>query len=124
MRLAIVGSRGFNDYDLMRSIIPDILISSGQLNHSIVSGGAKGADTLAEMFAQEYMLPITLFYPEWDKYGKSAGMIRNRQIVDYCNGLVAFWDGKSKGTANSIELAKEKGKLIKIIYYLEDKNAS
>lgn len=78
----------------------------------IISGGAKGADSLAKRYAIEHSIPIREHLPNWELHGKSAGYIRNKQIVDDCDFLVAFWNKKSKGTANSITLAEEAGKLV------------
>jgi len=78
-------------------------------------GGAKGADTLASIYAKEHNIPIIVYKPNWKKYGRSAGIIRNKDIVNYCDKLVAFWDGKSKGTLNSINLSKKDDKLLEIV---------
>lgn len=105
MKLAIVGSRTFNKYGLLLSAIkeiPDIT--------EIVSGGAKGADSLAERYAKENNIPLKVFLPDWDTFGRSAGYIRNKQIVDYCAKVLAFWDGISKGTNHSIKLAEDQKK--------------
>ena len=106
MKLAIVGSRSFSDYEFMKKILA--FHSCTQ----IISGGAKGADTLAKQYAGENGISITEFLPNWDRDGKAAGFIRNKQIVNACDELVAFWDGESRGTAHSIKLAEEAGKPI------------
>ena len=80
----------------------------------IVSGGAEGVDSIAEYWAYIHWVPCRVFKPDWKAYGKRAGAIRNKQIVDYCDKLLAFWDGKSKGTLISIEMAKAAGKLEKV----------
>ena len=77
---------------------------------TIISGGARGADTLAEWFARDYNYATKIFHAEWDKYGRSAGYRRNVDIINNCNILVAFWDGTSRGTKHSIDIAKEQGK--------------
>jgi len=110
MKFAIIGSRSFEDYELMKSIL--IKYSIGE----IVSGGAEGADTLAERFADEYNIKKTIFQPDYIKYGKKAPLVRNRQIVDYADKVVAFWDGESKGTKYTINYAKKKGKQINVIF--------
>ena len=76
----------------------------------IVSGGARGVDEYAEAWAKLKGVKSKIFKPDWS-LGKSAGAIRNRKIVDYCDQLIAFWDGKSKGTLISIEMAKSANKL-------------
>lgn len=108
MKLAIVGSRTFDNYEMVKQVLKDLNITE------IVSGGAKGADTLAERYATENNISTTIFKPDWDKLGRAAGMIRNKQIVNYAEKVIAFWDGVSKGTKNSIDLAKRQGKLLSV----------
>lgn len=113
MKLAIVGSRDFNNYELLKSTI------LGKFNLSdineIVSGGARGADTLADKFSEEFDIDMVVFEAEWDKYGRSAGPKRNKMIVEYCDELIAFWDGKSTGTNHSITYAKSLNKKVDVI---------
>ncbi len=116
----VVGSRTFNNYDLMKDKLDNILKNHHDI--VIVSGGAKGADTLAERYAKEKGYQIVVFKADWDKNGKSAGYKRNRQMHQYISkvknrGIVAFWDGQSKGTAHNFELAKEYGNQIRIIRF-------
>ena len=120
MKLAVVGSRIFDDsfYDEVKDKL-DFIIAKYHVN-VIVSGGAKGIDTLADKYANEMRLSKIIFPAQWQVYGRSAGVIRNKEIVDYCDLLVAFWDGKSSGTKNSIDLAKEQDKLLKV-YILKGK---
>jgi len=110
MRLAVVGSRAFSDptevYRMLDFYKPTV----------IVSGGACGVDSIAEQWAEEHEVSALIFKPNWKLYGKRAGAIRNAEIVSACEWLIAFWDGKSKGTKISIDLAKKKGKLLDIIY--------
>jgi hypothetical protein len=114
MIAAVIGSRGFEDYEQMKAILKDKGLTG------IVSGGAKGADTLAERYAKESGLPVETIKPEWTKYGRAAGMVRNKEIVSKADIVFAFWDGTSKGTKSSIDFAKKTGKKIEIIYYLEN----
>mgnify|MGYP003319707280 CR=1 FL=1 len=115
MKLAIVGSRTFNDYEKL----VDFIIEKYDFNEidCIVSGGAKGADALGERFAKEYGFDTIIFSAEWKKYGKRAGFIRNVQIIDECDECVCFWDGQSRGTKHDIDLCKEKNKPYKICYF-------
>lgn len=71
----------------------------------IISGGARGADHLAEQYAAEYTIQLQIYPADWNTYGKSAGYIRNKDIIAAADIVYAFWDGKSVGTANSIRLA-------------------
>jgi len=84
-------------------------------NVEIVSGGAKGPDSIAERFAHICRIPTKIFLPDWDKHGKSAGLIRNKEIVDYSHMIVAFWDQQSKGTKHTIDLTLKAGKPVYII---------
>jgi hypothetical protein len=108
MKLAIVGSRTFNDYEMVKTALKDLAITE------IVSGGAKGADTLAEQYAAENNIPVKVFKPDWAKYGRGAGPVRNKQIVEYADKVIAFWDGESRGTKSSIDLAEKQGKLLEV----------
>ena len=117
MKLAIVGSRGFHDYEFLKKEIKTFLQENDCCLTVIISGGAKGADKMAEIFATEQDFPIKIFLPDWDKYGKSAGFIRNELIINEADAVIAFWDGTSRGTLSSINLAKEKNKILKVVQY-------
>ena len=107
MKIAIIGSRNCPSIDIASHLthVPD----------TIVSGGAKGADTYAREFAKANNLELLEFLPEYDKYGKSAPLIRNKLIIDNCDCVLAFWDGKSRGTKYTLDYAKECGKPIKLV---------
>ena len=108
MKLAIIGSRTCPPVDIEAYLkyIPD----------TIVSGGAKGADTYAKEFALKHNLKLIEYLPQYDKYPpKIAPLERNKQIVAECDCLLAFWDGISRGTKYTIDLAKKMGKPVKII---------
>lgn len=85
----------------------------------IVSGKAKGADTIGEWFAgmNTNQIKVKGFPADWDKYGRGAGPIRNREMAKYADALIAFWDGKSKGTENMIETARNLGLKVKVYHY-------
>lgn len=108
MKMAIVGSRTFNDYDLLLKKCLDLVLQ--YKIKTIVSGGARGADSLAKKFANRYNLEFKEYLPDWNKNGRAAGMIRNRLIIEEADVVVAFWDGKSSGTKHSISLAHEEYK--------------
>lgn len=110
MNLAIVGSRTFNDYDKVKDFINRWKSYYNITIDCIISGGAKGADKLGEQYANEYDIPVKLFIPDWDKYGKSAGFIRNKDIISNCDVCFAFWDGSSRGTKHDFELCKQMNK--------------
>ena len=113
MKIAVVGSRTFDDYNLLKETLdkfyPKVTL--------IVSGGAKGADSLAERYAKGEGIPTLIFKPDWKKHGKSAGFVRNKDIVSAADTVIAFWDGESKGTNNSIDQAIQLGKKVMIIRF-------
>lgn len=115
IRLAIVGGRNFQDYDYMKRCIDQLRKEYSVIG--IISGGARGADTLGERYAREAGIDTRIFPADWDRYGKSAGFRRNRDIVANCDAVAAFWDGRSKGTQNTIELARAAGKPVRIFKY-------
>lgn len=105
MKIAIIGSRNFADIARI-----DKFVSWLTKDCVVVSGGARGVDKLAELAAKKYGLPTKIFYADWDTYGKSAGFRRNGTIVEFADVVVAFWDGASKGTQDSIEKAGKLGR--------------
>lgn len=109
MRVAVIGSRGFDNYELVSKTLSNIDITL------LISGGAKGADSLGERYANENNIETLIFKPDWEKYGKAAGMIRNTDIVDNAEFIVAFWDEISKGTKDSITKSEKLGKKILVV---------
>jgi hypothetical protein len=111
MRVAIVGSRDFTDFEYMEKWVLHTLIYEIGVddfrNVKIISGGARGADTLAEKFANKHNISTTIFPADWNKYGKKAGYLRNITLVENSDFVIAFWDGESKGTKMTIDLAKK-----------------
>lgn len=105
MRVIIAGSRSINDMKKVYNAID----ASGFYLSEIVSGGARGVDTLAIVLADDKKIPCKVFPAEWKRYGKSAGYKRNLVMGDYANALIAIWDGESKGTKHMIDIAKKKG---------------
>lgn len=110
--LAIVGSRSFNDYERLKKIIDYIRTKFNVVK--IVSGGARGADSLGAEYATKHNIELVVFPAEWDRLGKSAGYVRNEKIVDNSDFIVAFWDGVSKGTKHTINIAERKNKRLLI----------
>jgi len=115
MKLAVVGSRTFNNYELLCGYL-DRINEREPITH-IVSGGAKGADKLSERWATEHNIETIIFIPDWEKYKKRAGFIRNQDIIDTADKVLAYWDGESAGTKNSIELAKRQHKKCHVVLF-------
>lgn len=86
------------------------------VDDEIVGGRAKGADTMGEAYAAKYWHPFTPFPADWKTHGRSAGFIRNKQMADYADALIAFWDGKSRGTKHMIDTALSSGLSPIVIY--------
>ena len=101
MRLAIIGSRNCPPIDIASYI--------SARPATVISGGATGADTYAKDYAVRNNIPITEFLPEYKKYGRKAPLMRNIQIVDNCDSLLAFWDGVSRGTKFTLDYAQKRG---------------
>ena len=115
MKVIIAGGRDFHNYELLKEKCDVIL--GRQTEIEIVSGKAKGADKLGEQYAEEKGYPVTLFPADWDEHGKAAGFRRNLEMANYADCLIAFWDGKSKGTKMMIELAEQKGLNVRVVKY-------
>lgn len=115
MKVIIAGGRDFDDYEVLSSYCDQVLSSVGKVE--IVSGGARGADRLAEIYARERGHKLTVMNADWYQYGKAAGHIRNREMAEYADALIAFWDGNSPGTSNMISTAKEIGLKVRVKRY-------
>lgn len=116
MKVIIAGGRDFKDYDLLCQKCDQIL-SSVQEDIIIVSGCALGADFLGEKYSEERGYQTFYFPANWRLYGRGAGPVRNREMADYADAAIVFWDGQSKGSAHMIETAKEKGLKVRVIKY-------
>jgi hypothetical protein len=109
MKIAIVGSREYPDMDQVRAFVQSLSIYD-----TVVSGGARGVDKVAEEEAIKRNMRTAIFKAKWQEFGKRAGYLRNEEIVAACDKVVAFWDGKSKGTAHTINIARKAGKVVDI----------
>lgn len=117
MRIAIVGSRQFANPRKVREYVMDLICNTQEDGEFvIVSGGAAGPDTIAEEVADQFQVPVALYLPAWDVHGKRAGVFRNQEIVDKADRVVAFWDGESKGTLDTIKRTLKARKHLEVIF--------
>lgn len=120
-KLIVAGTRSFNDYELLRNILATLFMKRRcwtiDWNEEIVSGGAPGADALAVRYAMEAGISFNVFPADWNKYGKSAGPSRNKQMAEYADAAIVFWNGKSRGTQNMIQQMRELGKPVEVVIY-------
>ena len=107
MKIAVIGSRNVVAKDLEKYIPSSC--------DEIVSGGARGVDTDAAAFATRKGYKLTEFLPEYEKYGRAAPIVRNKQIVEYADEVIAFWDGASKGTLSVIRYCEKIGKPCRVV---------
>lgn len=106
MKLMISGSRGITEFDFEGHIENDV--------DTVICGGAKGVDTLAMEYAHKKGLKLIVLRPDYERYGKAAPLIRNREMVDMADIILAVWDSKSKGTKYTINYATKQHKSIRI----------
>ena len=117
-KVIIAGSRGFSNYKLLKEKCNEYLREKRkEYNIIIISGGARGADTLGEKYAQDEGFSLEKFPANWNKFGKSAGFKRNEQMAEVADALIAFWDGKSHGTKHMIEIMENKKLLVRVVNY-------
>lgn len=117
MKVIIAGGRDITNYELVEAAY----LKSNFKATEIVSGGARGADYLGELFAKHNNIPIKVFPADWDTYGKRAGFLRNLEMAKYADALIALWDGSSKGTQHMITQAT-KHNLKVYVHLIGDKN--
>ena len=118
MKVCVCGSRDFTDYERASKIIYAFFykfLEGWKVKGEIVSGCARGADSLGERFAKEYGLKCHRFPADWEKHGKSAGYIRNKEMAEFSDVIIAFWDGKSKGTKHMIDICEKLNKKLYVI---------
>ena len=104
MKVAVIGSRNLKIESLGKYLPKE--------TDEIVSGGASGIDACAARWAKEHGLALTEFLPQYEKYGRAAPILRNRQIAEYADCAVAFWDGTSRGTNYTVQEFKKRGKMV------------
>lgn len=113
-RVVIAGSRGINDYAALEAAVR----ASGFYIVEVVSGAARGVDQLGERWATQHGVPVKRFPAHWDTLGQVAGRIRNSQMAEYADALIALWDRCSPGTAHMIEAMQYRGKPFHVAYHL------
>jgi len=118
LRVIIAGSRSLTDYEFVDAAMEQFGRLCGRPLRQVVSGGARGVDALGEAWAKDRAIPVKVFPADWNKHGKAAGPIRNQEMADYANALVAVWDGKSRGTKDMIDRACKCGLLV-YVYLLD-----
>ena len=117
MRLIVCGSRTLADYSIVKTALDALLKTIDKSELVVLSGHAKGADQLGEQWCFENRVKYERYLADWSK-GKSAGMIRNALMVDNATHVLALWDGVSKGTLSTIELARNKKLKVKVIKFM------
>ena len=107
MKLLVAGSRDINDFDICGYIDAGV--------DTIICGGARGIDTIAEQYADEHRLSKIVLRPRYDLYGRAAPIRRNEEMVDMADAVLVIWNGKSNGTKHTVEYAKRRGKDLTVI---------
>lgn len=119
MKLIIAGTRTFTDHALLKkeveAFVKECLADYSDLE--VISGFAKGADTLGEAWGFVNGIKVKIFPPDWNTHGKAAGPIRNKEMATYATHCIIFWDGKSKGTKSMIDEAVKNNLVLKIVKY-------
>lgn len=123
--LIIAGGRDFNSYEVLDESIKIKYPELCECDNLIVyCGTAKGADTIGEEWAKENEVKIKYFRPDWNRLGKRAGIVRNKEMLEKATHLLCFWDGVSKGSKNMIEISIKKGIKVEVVLYKNIKKVS
>ena len=119
MKIIIAGGREFTDVEAAKDFLVDLVFEQRVIpdTFTVISGGARGADKVGEDIAIAYELPLEIYPADWNTHGKSAGYIRNKQMADVADALIAFWDGSSRGTKHMIDTMRKQGKPVYISIY-------
>ena len=115
-RVIIAGGRDFADFELLERTMDNLLANIVD-DVQVVCGMARGADSLGDVYAAKKKYSVRYFPADWDKYGKAAGYKRNEQMAQNADTLVAFWDGKSRGTKHMIDIAKRYNLKVRVVRY-------
>ena len=112
MKLLIAGSRSITSFDLSPHIPADVDL--------IITGGAKGVDTLAEVYAREQGIPTVTVKPAYERYGRAAPILRDEEMVDMADAVLVIWDGVSRGSKHTADYARKRGKTLTVVTALEN----
>ena len=115
LKVIVAGGRDFNNYDLLAQKLDKLF--SKTANVVIVSGMARGVDSLAVKYAEENKIRVSEFPAKWNKHGKASGFRRNVEMARFADACVCFWDGKSVGTKHMIDTAKRMNLKLRVISY-------
>ena len=107
MKLLIAGSRSITDFDLSPHVPADVDL--------IITGGAKGVDTIAEQYARQRGIPTLTVKPAYEKYGRAAPLRRDEEMVEMADAVLVIWDGGSRGSKHTADYARKKGKLLTVV---------
>ena len=116
-KVIVAGCRDFADYELLKEKCDFYLQNKKPENIVIVSGHASGADALGEKYAQERGFQLETYLANWKVHGRAAGPIRNAKMASVAHALISFWDGKSRGTKNMIDTAKNHNLKVAVVRY-------
>ena len=117
-KVIIAGGRDFHDFPTLCVTMDNLLKEKVRTcKITIISGGARGADTLGERYAKLRNLTVIRMKADWKKYGRTAGFVRNGDMLNRADGVVCFWDKRSKGTLHMIDITNEADKPLRIINY-------
>lgn len=120
MIVSVTGSRTISDYNWFANKLEESL--KDYKVTKFISGGARGVDTLIKIYCNRNNKELEEILPDWDKYGKKAGFVRNKEIIDKSDFNLIFWDGKSKGSKFNIDYCEKNNKKFKVIRYDLQKN--
>ena len=104
MKTIIAGSRNITDYSQVEAAVK---AASWEVTE-VISGGARGVDELGEWYATSNNIPLRIKPADWSRFGRAAGPIRNQEMAEIADALIAVWDGESRGTAHMIETMRKK----------------
>lgn len=121
MRILVCGGRDYADRDCLCYVLN---LTLGELGaFTVVQGDCRGADRMAGDWAIKHGMKVEVYPANWDVHGKAAGFIRNKEMVEVADRVIAFWDGQSKGTAHTIELAQSRNIPVYVVKYKQGKKA-